>query len=53
MKCDLGGRVNKGLRQRWGEMLGKSVMIEKYVGGESRKAHGWDHRYRELERKTR
>lgn len=53
MRCDLEVRVNTGLRQQWGEMLGKSIMIEKYVGGESKKAHGWDHRYREPKQKTR
>jgi len=53
MKCALKVRVSKGLRQQWGEMLGKSRMTEKCVRGELKKAHGWDRRYREPEQKTR
>lgn len=35
MKCDLETGVHKGLRQQWGEMLVKSIIVEKSVQGES------------------
>lgn len=40
MKCDLKVKVNKGPRQQWEEMLGKSIMVEKYVGEASKKPMG-------------
>lgn len=47
MKCNLETGVHKGLRQQWGEILVKSIMMEKYLQGESYKAPGWDHWDRE------
>lgn len=35
MKCDLETGVHKGLRQEWGEMLVKRIMMQKYLQGAS------------------